>query len=93
MVMSATYPCTISSSTLKYFPMLVSFPFVKGSPYVDLFSKGILLLKQSGQVDKLIEQHLSSIHEHDNCKFSSFMVNMSPIVEISVKSLHMLVKK
>ena len=72
--MSKSYPCTIDVANAKYYPTAVSFPFPKGSPYVELFSREILLLKQSGQIIKLIEKHLTSTSERISCDQSAYKV-------------------
>ena len=52
------YPCHIDAAKSKYYPNFVSFAFPKDSPFVALFSAKILVLKQSGEVDKLIRKYL-----------------------------------
>ena len=47
------YPCIVDAAERYYFKHHVSFAFQKGSPYVQLFNEKILLMKQSGTVEKI----------------------------------------
>lgn len=54
------YLCVIQDASKTYHPTDVTFGFQRGSPYVALFSEKILLLKQSGQVQKILDKYLTA---------------------------------
>ena len=51
------YPCRITTAATSYFDNYVSFAFPKNSDLVGLFSEKILALKQSGQVEKVLDKY------------------------------------
>ena len=54
----AGYPCRIRAAPPRYAEVPVTFAFRKGSPYVPLFNSKILTMKQSGEVQKMMEKYL-----------------------------------
>ncbi len=67
----AGYPCQIRVAAPHYNENYVSFAFVKGSPYVSLFSNRILKLKQGGEVEKLLAKYMDS-KSNVSCDESSY---------------------
>ncbi len=65
------YPCQIRAAPPRYLSNSVTFAFQKGSPYVPLFNAKILTLKQSGEVQKMIDKYLNTKADV-TCSHSSF---------------------
>ena len=78
------YPCVITNADTTYFKNSLAFSFQKNSPYRKLFSYFLLAMRQSGQIDKLYNMHVSKIStmkiEHEVCrnKTSSFFKTCGP---------------
>ena len=65
------YPCDIEASPKEYLPNQVSFGFQTGSPYVELFNHKILMMRESGQVGKIIDKYLRA-KDVASCDSSAF---------------------
>ena len=66
------YPCVVTKASMLYRPGYWAFTFPKNSPYRKLFSHFLLAMRQSGQIQRLYEKHITRIktlkEEHEKCK-------------------------
>ena len=65
------YPCVITYPSMLYRQGYWAFPFPKNSPYRKLFSHYLLAMRQSGQIQRLHDMHITRIkslkEKHEKC--------------------------
>ena len=83
------YPCVITYASTLYRQGYWAFPFPKNSPYRKLFSHHLLAMRQSGQIQRLLDMHITRVkalkEDHEKCKnsrklFSKHADRMNQIV-------------
>ena len=83
------YPCVITKASTSYKLGYWAFPFPKNSPYRKLFSHHLLAMRQSGQIQRLLDMHITRVkalkEDHEKCKnsrklFSKHADRMNQIV-------------
>ena len=65
------YPCVLTYASTTYAENSLAFSFPKNSPYRKLFSYFLLAMRQTGQIQRLYDMHITRINtlkqEHEKC--------------------------